>query len=178
MFRCSDELFPFSFEKHAQSPNLGFPVESGYPASAVTTRQTTQEFHKPQQLRHLNTAKFYLLLPRSHILPLPSLHSFLHSVRSMKKTSNTWSQGSSYFLHGFHNIRRASEADRRTASFRPRDLIFRHFHVIWEAVPPRLSVPDLCGPSTLPSFFFCLFGSRNEAYDDLSRVFASDLPIT
>ena len=74
------------------------------PPALSTTHQTTKKVTDSRQFRQLKTAQFCQLLLHSYLLPVPSLHSLLHSVRSMKKSSNPWSQESSFFPHGHHNI--------------------------------------------------------------------------
>ena len=89
----------------------------------------------------------------------------------MKKTSNPWFKGSSYFPHGFRNTSTGFGADRSSSSFLPRDLISILFIFEEQYLPGflsqisaglRLSRPYLCAslaPRTKPtisSVAFCL----------------------
>ena len=83
---------------------MGHPIKSSYPAGAVhNTSNKTRESQKHNNSDNSKLHNSTNCFSSSHFLPLPSLRSFLHSVRSLKTTSNPWSQESSFFLHGSHN---------------------------------------------------------------------------
>ena len=55
------------------------------PPAQSKTHQTTKKVTDSRQLRQLKIAQFYQLFPRSHFLPLPSLHSFLQEKKKERE---------------------------------------------------------------------------------------------
>ena len=80
------------------------PLRAVIPPVQSTTRQTKRdESHNHNNLDNPTLHSSITCFSAHTSFTLPSLRSFLQSVRSLKTTHNPSSQESSFFLHGSHN---------------------------------------------------------------------------